>query len=60
MIYTVGGSDGTNLCPAECYNTHWPVDNYIAVSSISKHRKYPGAATIGGKIYAVDDCGSAI
>ena len=56
MIYAVGGSDGTNLSSAECYNIH--TGQWTTISSMSQRRKYPGAATIGGKIYAVGGCDS--
>ena len=56
MIYAIGGSDGTNLNSAECYNVH--SGQWTSISSMSEHRKYPGAAAIGGKIYAVGGCDS--
>ena len=54
VIYAVGGSDGTNLNSSECYNLQ--TRQWTNIAPMSERRKYPGAAAIGGKIYAVGGC----
>ena len=54
MIYAVGGSDGSNLNTAECYNTTTKTWSSIAPMHIC--RKFPGVKALGGAVYAIGGC----
>lgn len=47
----LGGSDGTNLNTAECYNIS--TRSWTAISPMSVTRKFPGAETLSGCVYAI-------
>ena len=50
-IYAVGGSDGTNLSSAECYNIS--TKTWSLISPMATARKFPGVETLSGCVYAI-------
>jgi len=51
MIYAIGGSDGSNLNTAECYNT--ATKTWSPIAPMHTCRKFPGVEALGGAVYAI-------
>lgn len=54
IIYALGGSDGSNLSTAECYNIS--LQTWSPISPMHLPRKFPGAEVLGGMVYAIGGC----
>ena len=50
-IYAIGGTDGTILSTAECYDVN--SNTWSTVSPMSVGRKFPGAESLAGRVYIV-------
>ena len=54
IIYAVGGSDGSNLNTAECYNI--AKKTWSSISPMQFGRKFPGVESLTGRVYAIGGC----
>lgn len=50
-IYAIGGTDGTILSTAECYDID--SGSWSSISSMCSGRKFPGAESLAGRVYII-------